>query len=452
MITKCTFVLIACAFVLLFLVGMSMPPHPAHASADHTDFYVNSTADINDLINNSICEAQSAGSGICTLRAAISEANYCDDYPNDCGDYVLIHIPVGTFTLTIAGQNEDNNATGDLDINLTNVPIILEGAGVGKTIVNGNYLDRVLNTMYPNSDVTIRDLTIRGGHLTQTTDDWTLGAGIYHNNGTLFLENLVIEDNVITCNAVPSTVCYKSRGGGIAASGRLTIATTSIRNNTAVSGGGLFYNGSTSLKIYNTTISGNHATSTAGALLDFGSYTLLYNSTVSGNSAPNIGGIFSNSTDMQLNNVTIAYNSADSSPANLQNNGSNSILKLRNTIISNPIHSGGGAISNCDDSGSSWVTEGTNMSSDSSCKLAIAQGDFYPINPMLGPLLLQGGATQTHGLLPGSPAHDSKSNFCIDFDGLSVTIDQRGQNRNNKCDIGAFEGEAHLTFLPTIIR
>jgi hypothetical protein len=43
-------------------------------------------------------------------------------------------------------------------------------------------------------------------------------------------------------------------------------------------------------------------------------------------------------------------------------------------------------------------------------------------NPKLGPLTSNGGPTQTHALLPGSPV-----------------IDQRGVARIGKCDIGAYE-------------
>src|SRR4051794_7576222 len=45
-----------------------------------------------------------------SLRAAISEAN-----ANPGPD--VIQVPSGTYTLTIAGPDEDNNGTGDLDTN-----------------------------------------------------------------------------------------------------------------------------------------------------------------------------------------------------------------------------------------------------------------------------------------------------------------------------------------------
>jgi len=57
-----------------------------------------------------------------------------------------------------------------------------------------------------------------------------------------------------------------------------------------------------------------------------------------------------------------------------------------------------------------------------------------PIDPLLAPLDDNGGPTQTHALLPGSPAIDAGD------DNVAQTEDQRGLNRNvNGVDIGAFE-------------
>ena len=69
-----------------------------------------------------------------------------------------------------------------------------------------------------------------------------------------------------------------------------------------------------------------------------------------------------------------------------------------------------------------------------------------PINPLLGPLQMNGGATPTHALLPGSPAIDQGNS-------LGLKTDQRGKSRPYKfqnissppggdaSDIGAFELE-----------
>src|SRR3990172_8808874 len=75
---------------------------PAHAA----EFTVNSTADAVDAsLGDGTCDD---GSGNCTLRAAIQEANALSG-PD------TIDLPAGTYTLTIPGTGEDAAATGDLD-------------------------------------------------------------------------------------------------------------------------------------------------------------------------------------------------------------------------------------------------------------------------------------------------------------------------------------------------
>ena len=61
---------------------------------------------------------------------------------------------------------------------------------------------------------------------------------------------------------------------------------------------------------------------------------------------------------------------------------------------------------------------------------------------MLGPLQNNGGTTETHALLLGSPAIDHiPVADCTDLDGVPITTDQRGVARPQGagCDIGAYE-------------
>ena len=64
-------------------------------------------------------EPAATAGGLCTLRAAIQEANML------VGDDVIL-VPSGIYTITIAGNNEDNAATGDLDIKSD---ITIQGSG-----------------------------------------------------------------------------------------------------------------------------------------------------------------------------------------------------------------------------------------------------------------------------------------------------------------------------------
>src|SRR5690606_708942 len=62
------------------------------------------------------------------------------------------------------------------------------------------------------------------------------------------------------------------------------------------------------------------------------------------------------------------------------------------------------------------------------------------VDPMLGPLAFNGGPTQTHALLAGSPAIDKGSNPA------ALTTDQRGapfvRVSGPQADIGAYEKQA----------
>lgn len=64
------------------------------------------------------------------------------------------------------------------------------------------------------------------------------------------------------------------------------------------------------------------------------------------------------------------------------------------------------------------------------------------------PLASNGGFTQTHELLPGSPALN-RARGCRTGSGLQVDTDQRGFPRpHTPCDIGAYEREI-LLLTPT---
>ena len=79
-----------------------------------------------------------------------------------------------------------------------------------------------------------------------------------------------------------------------------------------------------------------------------------------------------------------------------------------------------------------------------------AAATVFSDTPLLGALANNGGPTQTHALLPGSPAIDSGSNaLAVDQNGIPLSTDQRGagfdriQNNGSgvsRVDIGAFEG------------
>ncbi|MFO7540753.1 MAG: choice-of-anchor Q domain-containing protein, partial [Chloroflexota bacterium] len=157
----------------------------------------------------------------------------------------------------------------------------------------------------------------------------------------------------------------------------------------------------------------------------------LVNSTISHNTAlyqDMASGIGARGGTLSLLNCTLAYNSGG--VAGLYNDSSGS-TNVRNSIIAE------NTTANC---AGSFVSGGYNLDSDGSCGFN-SKGDLVAA-PLLGPLQNNGGQTETHALLTGSPAIDH-----IPIKACGVRTDQRGVARpidGNEdgllaCDVGAYE-------------
>jgi hypothetical protein len=110
-----------------------------------------STFQVNTTLDTVAVDLRSGkdGAGHISLRSAIMAANAR-------GGSNTITLRQGLFTLTIPGANEDASATGDLDVssNLT-----IKGAGTGKTVIDGNNIDRVIQVL--RGKVNISGVTIQ---------------------------------------------------------------------------------------------------------------------------------------------------------------------------------------------------------------------------------------------------------------------------------------------------
>ena len=361
--------------------------------------------------------------GNCSLREAIRAANLdtaVDACPAGSGADT-IYLPGGVYTLSIAGANENNGLTGDLDI-LSDLTIT--GAGEAATIVDGGGLDRVFHVVN-DTQVRIANLTIRNGSVTS--------AGFYSGGGILNQAgNLIVERVVMQANHAENT------GGGIDNHGNLSVDRSTFIQNTAAVGGGLFNDAQ--LNVSNSTFIQNVADRTGGGLDNNNDGTTIVNSTFNGNTANQGGGGLFTDSQMDLLNLTIIGNTTG-----LTNNYTIGI-RIKNTIIA--LSTSG---SDCTGSGT-FTSAGNNIDSDSanSCNFKLSS-DLPGTDPQLEDLADNGGPTLTQAPKAGSPAIDHGDNTDC------PKTDQRGAFRPADgdgdqiaiCDIGALESDANF---PTYVN
>jgi len=352
------------ALVLVFSLATIGLPSPVQAAT----FTVNSMDDGTDWKPGDGVAETAPANGICTLRAAIQETNALAGADT-------INLPAGTYTLSIAGANEDAAATGDLDIT---DDLTISGADQTTTIIDGGALDRVLH-IHSGKTVEVTNVTVRNGDV-PVIDPSDCGGGIYNDGGTLSLTN-----STITGNLAPW-------GGGINNGGALTLTNSTVSNNTAQDGAGISNGGA--LTLTNSTVSNNTGSRNGGGIENVGGTVTLTNSTVSGNSAKDGGGIINSGTltitgsivtgntasrlaggivsdpgtltltdstvssntassdaggirnggSMQISNCTINGNSAGGSAGGIQNFGGATLTNV--TISSNSATSNGGGLAN----------------------------------------------------------------------------------------------------------
>jgi hypothetical protein len=161
----------------------------------------------------------------------------------------------------------------------------------------------------------------------------------------------------------------------------------------------------------------------------------IVNSTVSGNHASATGAFFANSAVMDSS--TIANNTADFAPGG--------VFLLERSAFRNSIISGnkvGASSLNCSSNMLGIGSAGHNLTDTAStdCDLTGAT-DTVSTNPLLGALANNGGATQTHLPLTGSPAIDHGDPLaCPPADQRPSPRPRDGDNNGSSiCDIGAVE-------------
>jgi hypothetical protein len=294
--------------------------------------------------------------------------------------------------------------------------------------------------VYSEGTVYLTDVGVENCYVSSAPGDTSSAAG-----GGVFARGSVhtFYSSIRNNSVFPAGGAYSfSNGGGIFAGGTISLSNTTVSGNLAAgtsgytSGGGLY--ASSSAFISYSTISANTSASGGGAMMGNGkSVSAIENSTVSGNNGEGSAGIWSRDGELRVWNSTIAFNVATRGPcgAGLIASGGTEYLIFNNAIIADNT-AGGFENDLCFQSFEGGAIIGhANLIVQSDVTLP---PDTIRSDPMLGPLADNGGLTQTHALLVGSPAIDAGSDA---FN--HSTYDQRGRGfarvSGPHVDIGAFE-------------
>lgn len=425
--------------------------------------------------------------GGCTLREAIDAANAgagAGQHVNGCtvsqsgsGAPITyeLNLPAYTYTLTgAAGEND--NASGDLDVKAN---VVFNGQGAGDTILDGGEVDRVLHVSVPGSDLVVElyGVTVQNGQTTET------GGGISTYDATLRISDSIVSgnsashgggiDNLSTMTVTRSLVSNNRAtnwGGGIrnGAGGRLYLTHSTVYSNTADLGGGLA--NSELMTITHSTIYSNTARKGGGVYVVLDSARLnVVNSTISANEADVDGGglyQYHQTASTSLVNTTVTGNIADDEDDDGGRGGGiyhgGGTVTVQNTILAGNIDRTSTPFERWPDCIGTLTSGGYNLVGNLGNPVAPCQltgdttGNLTGIPAKLDVLQDNGGATETHALLAGSPAIDHIPNGTNGCGTDPLDEDQRGVARpqgEGACDIGAFElVPSYRIFLPLVLR
>lgn len=365
-------------------------------------------------------ELVASNGGLCTLRAAIMEANATAFRSQ-------ILVPPGTYHLTL--PHAPGGAGGSL---LIERGMRIQGSGAAQTVIAGDSIHSVFHIDAPASagNVELNLMTVRDGYAQG-------GGGLRIKRGTVELEDLVVRDNGAFTGGAGMLVDPDAI---------VTVRRTTMHDNvaTGLAGGAIWNMGQ--LWLYDSTLTANQS-NRAGAIHNESTGQLnLRNVTISGNradlddigGASGTGGIHNNGF-LVLNNATITGNEGTADRAGGLYTTAGATTHMTNSIVAGNDAMGGSADCKGTLAGSSKFNL---IGSAAGCVIVSHVSTFLldvPAN--LGPLQSNLGPTQTHIPLAGSPARDAAYAFPPPAVDACEPADQRGVPRpqGGRCDLGAVE-------------
>ncbi len=311
----------------------------------------------------------------------------------------------------------------------------------------------------------IGTLTLLDCGVTANRSTGGTGGGIY-NSGALSMTRCVVSANQAIATTTGNT---DSSGGGISSQGgSLSMVNCTVSNNTVSGsfygnryGGGIHASAGTVVNLMGCTVSGNlvapnnlmNSSGQGAGIYVIGSSTILNlsNCTLSGNATNSSayytenrgGGICQVSGMVTLANCTVSGNNARDSGGGLYGT-----FNLGNTIVAGNTSGSGPDVSG------TLTSQGYNLIGNGSGATisGTTTGNQLDVNPQLGVLASNGGPTQTHALLAGSPAIDAGN---PNFDNTATPYDQRGfvflRKSSGAIDIGAYEVQGAADTTPPTI-
>lgn len=356
--------------------------------------------------------AQSSGGGLVVFGpATVDGVTFSSNVADSDGGAIF----AGGGLLTVSNATLDGNtssADGGGLFQLNNAETVISNS----TIINNQASDNG-GGLSTDGITTLVDVVIQNNTVTST------GGGIVtRNDGDLSMTGGSLTGNTA------------DRGGGLMHYGSADLNQVSISNNTAtLRGGGIYGVGTWQLR--RSTVADNTAVTNGAAVFALGSGTAsLEGSTISNNTS-----VFTGSPPFQA--AIYAFSPLNIINSTVLNNAPNGITKangvdvwnMTNTIIA------GSAEADCVDAVTPMNQNGNNLIADGSC--AAGAVDLIIGPPMLGLLGDNGGPTQTHQPLSGSPVVDAGTNVdCPDPDqtGMPRPIDGNADGSVD-CDIGSVE-------------
>jgi len=250
------------------------------------------------------CTVCASGCPYDSLAAAVAGAASGDTILLCAGDYPTVGVTIAK-NLIITGEGTDPAST------------VLDAGGAGQVL-----------TIPQGADVTILNLTVRGGRSSQ-------GGGI-GNAGTLRLVNVTVKDSEATGSG---------SGGGIFNSGNLLLQSGCyVKDNAATNGGGIANTGSLTLQSGSTVMT--NTADDAGGIRAIAGMVTIQDGTVTANKAARSGGGITNNAgarvDLQTGSL-VSANSATLNGGGIANSGTLTMAS-GSSVLANMAANGAGIV------------------------------------------------------------------------------------------------------------